>query len=550
LKPWTEKNTAGDYTFDKECRRSGVSQSKKTVFRNRLILTTILVTTGLAAIGFLSVNVAKNLRILNSATSDNVQWTLSQTEVEFLEFEIRLDASVRIPDPDLRTLRREFDIFYSRVTTLSDASIYAPLRDVPEFARTLTIIQSFLDDTVPVIDATDPQLTAALADMSVAAANVRPNVRQLSNSGLEYFARESDRQRGNLFQTLTQMAAGVTVLLLALLLFSVYLGRLNRQNIRRRQQAIQAGQRLNIITSTALDAVLVCDLEGRVLDFNAAAEQIFGYRAAEAMGKNMGALIVPDHHRAAHDAGMKRMRESGEKRVVGKGRFKMDAMRATGEVFPVELAIQSAQTADGEIFISFLRDISHRVAAEKALVEARDRALSGEKAKSDFLATMSHEIRTPLNGLLGNLSLLRDTRLSAQQARYIKNMDTSGKLLMSHISDVLDITKYDAGKLQLRPVVMNLGTLLQDIVDSQSGAASAKNTTLTWGWSGTPADWIFADKERIQHVLMNVIGNAVKIHNAWPDQRRGNRTHRKATAADHGDRYRHWHECRAQGPDF
>ena len=142
---------------------------------------------------------------------------------------------------------------------------------------------------------------------------------------------------------------------------------------------------------------------------------------------------------------------------------------------------------------------------------ARDRALAGEKAKTDFLATMSHEIRTPLNGLLGNLALLRETRLSAKQARYIKNMDTSGKLLMSHISDVLDITKYDAGKLRLRPVEMNISTLLQDIIDNQSGAASANDTTLQWGWVDAPLTWIRADRDRIQHILMNVIGNAVKF---------------------------------------
>jgi len=82
---------------------------------------------------------------------------------------------------------------------------------------------------------------------------------------------------------------------------------------------------------------------------------------------------------------------------------------------------------------------------------------------------------------------------------------------MSHISDVLDITRYDAGKLKLRPVFMNIGTLVQDIVDNQSGAAAANQTTLDWGWNGESMDWIYADKERIQHILMNVVGNAVKF---------------------------------------
>ena len=486
-------------------------RKNKQAARNQLILSTCLAIIGLVSIAFLAINVASDLRLLRSASSDNVQWTLSQTEVEFLEFEIKLEESVRQSAPDLASLRRSFDIFYSRISTLKQASIYAPVRELPEFSSNLKAIQSFLENTVAQIDATDAALTATLPELAKQTADIRANVRRLSNSGLNYFATESDKRRSNISDTLQQLAIGVSVLLVALALLALYLGHLNRANIRRRSEAIQASKRMNIVTSTALDAVVVCDDNGEILDFNEAAQQIFGYTAEQAIGSELGELIVPDHHREAHNAGMQRMRDSGEKRVVGKGRIKLEAKRSNGELFPVEFAIQSAETEEGEIFISFLRDISHRVAAEQDLVAARDRALAGEKAKTDFLATMSHEIRTPLNGLLGNLTLLGDTHLSAPQGRYIKNMETSGKLLMSHISDVLDITKYDAGKLTLRPVPMNISTLLQDIVDNQSGAALANKTVLEWRWSGEKLDWIYADKERIQHILMNIIGNAVKF---------------------------------------
>jgi PAS domain S-box-containing protein len=481
------------------------------IFRARLVIWPLLAVVGFAAIVFMSVNVARDLRLLNSASSDNVQWTLSQAEVEFLEYELSLVLGSQQTEPDLRTIRREFDIFYSRVTTLRESSLYATLREGAAFTENLEIVQGFLDAAVPFIDASDADLRSALPALLEQSGNVRSNVRMLSNSGLDFFARDSDLRRENVAVTLIQLAAGVTFLLLALLCLALYLARLNTVNVRRRSEAIEAGKRMNIITGTALDAVIVSDAKGLVLDFNAAAEQIFGYAARDAIGQSMSDLIVPDHHRAAHEAGMERMRAGGEKHVVGKGRVKLEAKRAGGEIFPVELAIQNAQTDDGEIFIAFLRDISHRVRAEQDLVAARDRALAGEKSKTDFLATMSHEIRTPLNGLLGNLALLHDTRLNAKQTRYIKNMDTSGKLLMSHISDVLDITKYDAGKMRLRPVAMNIGTLLQDIVDNQSGAASAHNTTLQWQWIGLPADWIRADRDRLQHILMNIIGNAVKF---------------------------------------
>jgi PAS domain S-box-containing protein len=479
--------------------------------RLRLIIMLLLGCVGLAVITYMSIVVASDLRLLNSARSDNVQWTLSQTEVEFLEYEMHLGEAAGAETPDLKTLRREFDIFYSRMTTLREASTYSELRDLPAFSRNLRIVDTFLARSVDRIDAPDAELIAQLPELLQLTKDTRINVRMLANSGLNYFAESSDRRRNNVAVTLTQLAGAVTALLTTLLILALYLGHLNNQNERRRAEAEQASARMKVVTSTALDAVIVSDSNGRILDFNTAAEQIFGHSAQDAIGADLGQLIVPDHHRAAHESGMERMRASGEKHVVGKGRIKLDAKRANDDIFPVELAIQSAETEEGEIFIAFLRDISHRVEAEAQLVAARDRALAGEKAKTDFLATMSHEIRTPLNGLLGNLALLRDTRLSAKQMRSVKNMETSGKLLMSHISDVLDITKYDAGKLRLRPIAMSLSTLLQDIVDNQSGAAAANNTTLEWGWIGTSAEWIYADRDRIQHILMNVIGNSVKF---------------------------------------
>ena len=482
-------------------------------FVARRHLAALVLTAGaiLAALVYLSVNVTRDLRLLNSASSDNVQWTLSQTEVEFLEFQFRLSELSSQAQPDLTTLRRKYDIFLSRIATLERSAIYKNLHADQEFLASLEGVQRFLDRTVPLIDAPDATLRDGLPLLLQQTMQVRGQVRALANSGLYFFASDSDRRRENVAATLTELALSVTVLVLGLLALAVHLHRLNRQSIRRGREVIDSARRMNIVTSTALDAVIVTDRFGKVLDFNAAAETIFGYSSDEAIGQSLSELIVPDHYRTAHEAGLKRMREGGERRAVGKGLIRLEAKRKSGDIFPVEFAIQSATTDEGEIFVSFLRDISYRVGAERELVEARDQALRGEKAKAEFLAMMSHEIRTPLNGLLGNLALLQNTSLDERQARYVRNMDSSGKLLMSHVSDVLDITKYDAGKLRLRPMAMNVSALLQDIVDSQGVAARARGTVLHWGWTGQKADWIRADRERLQHILMNVIGNAVKF---------------------------------------
>ncbi len=488
-----------------------MSRLKNAFLRLRFLVFLIVGGTGLALVLYLSGNVIRDLRLLSSARSDNVQWTLSQIEIEFIELELELAVLANAPAPDLTLLRREYDIFYSRIQTMAESLLSADLREEPAFAENLAASQAFLDETVDIIDASDAQLFARLPELAERARALRPSIRRLSTSGMKTFAREADVRRGDVAVTLRQTFIGVTVLLVALVMLALYLGYLIRQSNRRRAEAVEASRRMNIVTSASLDAVIVADRFGTILDYNAAAEQMFGYRAADAIGQDLGALIVPDRQRSAHDAGMERLRKSGEKLIVGKGRIKLEARRSTGEMFPVEVAIQSAQTHEGEIFIAFLRDISRRLKAEQDLVIARDRALAGEKAKTDFMATMSHEIRTPLNGLLGNLMLLSDTPLDPKQSHYIKNMDTSGRLLMSHISDVLDITKYDAGKLRLHPVAMNISTLLQDIIDNQSSAAAANKTTLEWHWISPPIEWIKADRDRFQHILMNVIGNAVKF---------------------------------------
>ena len=393
-----------------------MSRFAKISLRFKVAFFVLLGLIGVASVVYLSTNVTRDLKLLSSDSSDNVQWTLAQAEVEFIEFQLHL-ATINLEDAaDIRTLRREYDIFYSRIRTLKQSSIYANLRKQFDFSNNLSLVQRFLDQTVEIIDADDAELVARLPELSERATGIRQSVRRLSNSALDFFARDSDERRRSVAVTLSQMAFGVTALLVALLLLSLYLNFLNRVNIRRRAEAIEASERMNVVTSTALDAVIVVDTQGKILDFNAAAEQIFGYPATEAIGQGLGPLIVPDHLREAHELGMKRMRKYGEKRVVGQGRVQLEAKRSSGDVFPVELAIQSATTKEGEIFIAFLRDISTQVEAERELVRARDMAMAGEKAKTDFLATMSHEIRTPLNGLMGNLTLLSDTKLSAKQA--------------------------------------------------------------------------------------------------------------------------------------
>ncbi|KJZ21032.1 hypothetical protein TW80_06705 [Loktanella sp. S4079] len=463
----------------------------------------------LGAILFLTATVVRDLRELNSASSDNVQWTISQTEVEFLEFSKQLNLVAANPELGLTQMRRRFDVFYSRVETLHAASIYIALGQSPTYAEALANVRAFLDESVPLIDSDDAVLHAGLRELATRAAETRPEVRKIANAALDYFAIDADERRAVFTNSLLQLAFLVLVLIFGLAVAIYYLNRLNLQNSKRQQEIEQSAERMNTVIETSLDGVIVGDRDGNILAFNAAAEGIFGYRSENVLGEPLAPLILPDIDGDASEALSQHV--DIELLLSEHGRVQMDAKRANGEIFPIELSMQSAKTDAGPIFIAFLRDISASVRAEKELIAARDQALAADRLKTDFLATMSHEIRTPLNGLLGNLSLIQDTKLNHQQVRYIRNMETSGRLLLGHVTDVLDISRYDVGQLELREVPVNIDALLQTIIDSQSGTATSHGTQLGWRWIGGAQNWVISDPDRLQHILMNLVGNAVKF---------------------------------------
>jgi PAS domain S-box-containing protein len=122
----------------------------------------------------------------------------------------------------------------------------------------------------------------------------------------------------------------------------------------------------------ALDCYIGIDQAGRIVEFNAAAERTFGYARAEALGRPMAELIVPPHLRAAHEAGLARHLATGEARLLGR-RIEIDAMRSDGGVFPIELVIVRGDREGGALFLAYLRDLSERRAAEKALADSEAR---------------------------------------------------------------------------------------------------------------------------------------------------------------------------------
>lgn len=460
---------------------------------------------------FFGRSVVDDLGRLQSASSDNVQWMLSQVEVEYHAFVSALNYREDDGSADLGTIREKYDVLYSRVDTLHSSPMFQGLAQDPNYLTSLTIVREFVFQILPLIDSGDDSLRTAIGELAEQTTAIRWDVRALSVSGLSYFARESDLRRSEMAQTLLNLALVSAVLFFALAALSVHLFLANRKSRMRGLMLAQANERMNTVLATSLDAIIVTKSNGELLEFNRAAEHIFQHKFADVKGKLVENTVVPPALRNAHRDGIRRLNNGVERWILGKDRVQTEGIRANGDVFPMELSLQSASYGTEEILIGFIRDISQRVSDEKELIEARDRALAGEKAKADFLKLMSHEIRTPLNGILGNLSLLDHSSLTREQRQFIRNMRISGDVLLGHVDSVLDIAMLEAGKLAIVQEPVHLSALLQDLVDGQRGNAIAQGIDIGWKWIGTPQEWVVSDARRLHQLLLNLVGNAIKF---------------------------------------
>ena len=157
------------------------------------------------------------------------------------------------------------------------------------------------------------------------------------------------------------------------------------------------------------------------------------------------------------------------------------------------------------------RDVTSRVAAERALGEARETAEAASRAKSRFLAVVSHEVRTPLNGILGMADLLFETSLSPEQQTYGNAVKTSGKALLGLIEEILDFSKIEAGRLDLETVPFDLSGVVSDVVELLAPRAQAKGIEIAADLDDDLPPRVFGDAARLRQVLLNLASNAVKF---------------------------------------
>ncbi len=478
----------------------------RTLFVQRLRMCLAAVVIGVSAAGIcvLGFAVSDQIDHESSAGSDNMQWALAQVDVELLQLALVLD-SARQDAGQLPAVRNRFDIFYSRMKTLGVGRVFDRLRASPGFTAGFLKLQGFVEDEARLMDGPDGQALAGLDLMRARVDALIPDAHRLALTGVSAFALEEDNQRLAVQRTLIELALLTLGLVVALVVMLVRVLRLGRGNRIKVVENAEMLARLDAVVATSLDPVITLDEAGRIVDFNPAASQIFGLARHEAFGQDLNLLIPPD---ANGDPQVPPVFEAMPK---GRRRLRITARHNDGHDFPAEVSLSSAQAGSHPVHVVFLRDLSQQLEAERALVTARDDALAGEKAKAELLVVMSHEIRTPLNGMIGTIELLEATSLAPHQREYLRIMAASGRLLMHHVNDVLDIARLDSGKSTLDLAPVDLVALIDEVLENQRPGSLTQANRLTFVRPHDGRHVVQADAALLRQVMLNLVGNAMKF---------------------------------------
>jgi PAS domain S-box-containing protein len=470
----------------------------------------VVILVALSILVLLGTRIYDSLEELRAEAQDNLHWNLSQMEVDLVRLREEMRTDALSPQSSLIELRKRFDLFYSRAQNAISGKGYSVpgLDDLPQAYSAL--LSSYLARETPLIDGPDATLRENLGAMADRAEVLRVDLRNVSILMIDALARLGDLKREAFAALLHEMViASLATLLIVLGLMAVAFW-LNSIAAREVRVTREVGERLRATIDNALDAIIVADGEGRIIQYNPSAELTFGWSKAEVMGRPFFSLLLPPELRADHEARLVQLRGPERNRMINSGRILSTAQHKNGARLPVEVAVSTAEGSQGKIFIAFARDISDRVAAEAELTGARDKALAAGRAKTDFIGVMSHEMRTPLNGVLASLEIASGMTTDPELLRFIGLAQNSAQLLLRHANDVLDITRLEGGALEMAAAPFDIHAHLSGLVETVRPMCSEKGISLSYDMPGEHPV-VMGDAFRIGQIVQNFLSNAIKF---------------------------------------
>ena len=447
-----------------------------------------------------------------SEGTTQTRWHSSEFEIQVADLDSILTENIANVDLQRDAIRQKINIVLSRLFVLKNNPYLLNFWQNPGLGAS-GLIPLFQFETRAIAIADKPaQITPSdLLDLRDILRKARPVVRKISLRGVELAAAQSTKRRTKFARQLTWtggFAIGFLIMLASLLLL---MDRMLISAMRRAAALTASSRQLAATVAGSLDAIVIADSFSKIIEYNASAEGVFGWTRKEIIGRTMEDIFLPEGLRDAYKNAMNQPLLQDRSEAIYPTRFELSGRRKNGEEFPVELNMTFVKRNDDAIFMAYIRDVSDRKITEKALIEARDRAESADKAKSQFLAVMSHEMRTPLAGIVGIMDLLKTTKLSQKQDRYIQIATSSSKVLLDHINEALDITRIDVGKLELSSQEFNLPDLAETLVEVLEPLSNQKNLDLRLQLANNIKSNFMGDSHRIRQILTNLLGNAIKF---------------------------------------
>jgi PAS domain S-box-containing protein len=279
------------------------------------------------------------------------------------------------------------------------------------------------------------------------------------------------------------------------------------------QQIQTENRELKAVLNTATDGILLIDRAQRILFANHGAESLFGMEQAEFDEITFADLFAPESRRAALEY-LDRVSRGGSAALMNAG-LEVSARVRRGGLIPLHVSM--GEIEGGEKLCAVFRDISAWKRTEGDLIDARRTAESASAAKSDFLAKISHEIRTPLNAIIGFSKVMLEERFGAvgneRYRDYLRDIHTSGGHLISLLNELLDLSKIEAGKLELTFAGINLNDLTQQCVAIMQQQANREKVIIRSSLAQNLPQ-VVADARSVRQIVLNLLSNAIKFTGA------------------------------------
>ena len=295
------------------------------------------------------------------------------------------------------------------------------------------------------------------------------------------------------------------VVMLIVSITGLCLGTLITERNQADQELRESEGRMKALVSTIDEVVFEFDVNGTYKNIWTADESLLVRPKAELLGRRAAEFTAPE----VIDPILRIF-----KRVLKTGR---------GESVEYSLSVPAKKwflarvtpipSADGKptAICMTARDITARKLAEEELRTTSEAAEAASRAKSDFLANISHEIRTPMNGILGMTELVLDTAITPEQREYLEMVKVSGDSLMELLNAILDLSKIEAGKLDLEPIEFPLQLRLEEALKVMQFRAKQKGLELSWHSAADVPELLVGDPTRLRQILVNLVGNAIKF---------------------------------------